>query len=240
MGGRVVGIAFQALAGGDSVGYIIPTPVMAHFLDDLARHGGRYTGASRALSPPPPQQHYSPPQQHRAAPCAAAPSAAHCFSRCAHHAAHSAAQKRMRQLFSHRTLNPLPPPSQRPNPEPCRRCRPLPPKTAHNQNKPSRQASATWVRTTRRWRMRDSRLLWQCRPAWRVAGGRGRGGGLCCWRPPRISRTRSLPRRPPLTSPSPPQPARIQKHANVAYIQPYNRRASTSPNSSRWPTRRPR
>lgn len=39
-----VGIAFQSLANADGVGYIIPLPVIYHFLDDLARHDGRFTG----------------------------------------------------------------------------------------------------------------------------------------------------------------------------------------------------
>ncbi|KAI9006818.1 hypothetical protein DFJ74DRAFT_689487 [Hyaloraphidium curvatum] len=41
---RFVGIAFQSLTQAEGVGYIIPLPVIHHFLEDLARHGGRYTG----------------------------------------------------------------------------------------------------------------------------------------------------------------------------------------------------
>ncbi|KAG2424070.1 hypothetical protein HYH02_015249 [Chlamydomonas schloesseri] len=39
---QCVGIAFQALVGSDveNVGYVIPTPVVAHFLDDYVRTGG--------------------------------------------------------------------------------------------------------------------------------------------------------------------------------------------------------
>ncbi|KIZ01125.1 Protease Do-like 10 [Monoraphidium neglectum] len=43
LGSNVVGIAFQCLTGGDGVGYVIPVPVINHFLRDLERHG-RYTG----------------------------------------------------------------------------------------------------------------------------------------------------------------------------------------------------
>ena len=41
---RAVGIAFQCLTAGENIGYVIPTPVINHFLDDLGRHGGVYTG----------------------------------------------------------------------------------------------------------------------------------------------------------------------------------------------------
>ncbi|KAI9032969.1 trypsin-like cysteine/serine peptidase domain-containing protein [Hyaloraphidium curvatum] len=40
---RFVGIAFQALTQSQNVGYIIPVPVVWHFLEDLERNG-RYTG----------------------------------------------------------------------------------------------------------------------------------------------------------------------------------------------------
>eukprot|EP01133_Synstelium_polycarpum_P000463 gene463-555_t len=43
MDGKVVGIAFQNLAGASSVGFIIPTPVINRFLDDIAKNG-RFTG----------------------------------------------------------------------------------------------------------------------------------------------------------------------------------------------------
>jgi hypothetical protein len=45
LGANVVGIAFQCLTGGDGVGYVIPVPVISHFLKDLERHGNQYTGA---------------------------------------------------------------------------------------------------------------------------------------------------------------------------------------------------
>lgn len=43
--GECVGIAFQSLAGGDAenIGYVIPTPVIQHFLSDF-RQNGRFTG----------------------------------------------------------------------------------------------------------------------------------------------------------------------------------------------------
>ncbi|KAI7842528.1 hypothetical protein COHA_003882 [Chlorella ohadii] len=43
--GEVVGIAFQSYAGSDAenIGYVIPTPVIAHFLDDY-RANGDFTG----------------------------------------------------------------------------------------------------------------------------------------------------------------------------------------------------
>lgn len=43
MGDHVVGIAFQCLTSGENIGYIIPVPVINHFLEDLERNG-RYTG----------------------------------------------------------------------------------------------------------------------------------------------------------------------------------------------------
>lgn len=44
LGDKVVGIAFQCLTSGENIGYIIPVPVISHFLQDLERHGGKYTG----------------------------------------------------------------------------------------------------------------------------------------------------------------------------------------------------
>ena len=44
--GRVIGIAFQSMAGSgdaENISYIIPTPVVNHFIDDFERNG-RYTG----------------------------------------------------------------------------------------------------------------------------------------------------------------------------------------------------
>ncbi|GLI64114.1 hypothetical protein VaNZ11_007289 [Volvox africanus] len=43
-GDQVVGLAFQSLVGAENTGYVIPTPVVHHFLTDLDRHGGKYTG----------------------------------------------------------------------------------------------------------------------------------------------------------------------------------------------------
>jgi S1-C subfamily serine protease len=40
--GKIVGIAFQAMADSNNIGYMIPTPVIKHFLDDLK--DGRYDG----------------------------------------------------------------------------------------------------------------------------------------------------------------------------------------------------
>lgn len=44
LGDHVVGIAFQCLTSGENIGYIIPVPVINHFLEDLERHDGKYTG----------------------------------------------------------------------------------------------------------------------------------------------------------------------------------------------------
>jgi len=41
--GRVVGVAFQALMSSNNIGYVIPKPVIAHFLQDVDVHGG-YSG----------------------------------------------------------------------------------------------------------------------------------------------------------------------------------------------------
>ncbi|GAM25013.1 hypothetical protein SAMD00019534_081880 [Acytostelium subglobosum LB1] len=43
MDGKVVGIAFQNLTGASSVGFIIPTPVVQRFLNDVERNG-KFTG----------------------------------------------------------------------------------------------------------------------------------------------------------------------------------------------------
>jgi S1-C subfamily serine protease len=37
--GRVIGVAFEVLSDADNVGYIIPVPIVRHFLQDLQRHG---------------------------------------------------------------------------------------------------------------------------------------------------------------------------------------------------------
>ena len=39
-GSRVVGVAFESLEYADNIGYIIPIPVVRHFLADIAREGG--------------------------------------------------------------------------------------------------------------------------------------------------------------------------------------------------------
>jgi S1-C subfamily serine protease len=39
----VVGVAFQNLVGAENIGFIIPTPVVDHFLKDVDSHG-QYTG----------------------------------------------------------------------------------------------------------------------------------------------------------------------------------------------------
>lgn len=41
-GGELVGIVMQGDAGADNIGYMVPTPVIGHFLDDVA--DGRYDG----------------------------------------------------------------------------------------------------------------------------------------------------------------------------------------------------
>ncbi|KEP60347.1 UNVERIFIED_CONTAM: serine protease [Hammondia hammondi] len=42
--GRVVGVAFQGFDNAQNIGYIVPTTVIKHFLDDVKRHKGVYTG----------------------------------------------------------------------------------------------------------------------------------------------------------------------------------------------------
>ncbi|MBN2401287.1 MAG: trypsin-like peptidase domain-containing protein [Spirochaetes bacterium] len=42
--GRVVGIAFQAITDSSNIGYMIPTPIIIHFLDDI--QDGQYDGFS--------------------------------------------------------------------------------------------------------------------------------------------------------------------------------------------------
>lgn len=44
---KVVGIAFQCLTAGENIGYIIPVPVINHFLEDLDRHNGRWVQAEQ-------------------------------------------------------------------------------------------------------------------------------------------------------------------------------------------------
>ena len=43
LGDKVVGVAFQHLQGADNIGYVIPAPVVRHFLADIERTG-RYRG----------------------------------------------------------------------------------------------------------------------------------------------------------------------------------------------------
>lgn len=44
---RVVGVAFCSLQGAENIGYIIPTPIILHFLEDVHRNKGAYTGFVR-------------------------------------------------------------------------------------------------------------------------------------------------------------------------------------------------
>eukprot|EP00741_Cyanophora_paradoxa_P006951 tig00001065_g6725.t1 len=41
--GKLIGVAFETLVDAENIGYIIPVPVLEHFLEDIARHD-RYTG----------------------------------------------------------------------------------------------------------------------------------------------------------------------------------------------------
>lgn len=43
---KIVGVAFQSLMGADNIGYIIPTPIIEHFIEDVQRNG-QYLGFSR-------------------------------------------------------------------------------------------------------------------------------------------------------------------------------------------------
>eukprot|EP01134_Creolimax_fragrantissima_P003580 CFRG3580T1 len=45
-GDKVVGVAFQHLPGAENIGYVIPVPIIKHFLNDVERHG-MYTGFCR-------------------------------------------------------------------------------------------------------------------------------------------------------------------------------------------------
>jgi len=40
--GKIVGIAMQSLSSADNIGYLVPTPIIKHFLDDIK--DGKYTG----------------------------------------------------------------------------------------------------------------------------------------------------------------------------------------------------
>jgi len=41
---EVVGVAFQSLEMADNIGYVVPVNVVTHFLEDVRRHSGRFTG----------------------------------------------------------------------------------------------------------------------------------------------------------------------------------------------------
>lgn len=40
LGGRVAGVAFQAYTSSENVGYVIPSVIMQHFLDNVSRNNG--------------------------------------------------------------------------------------------------------------------------------------------------------------------------------------------------------
>jgi hypothetical protein len=42
-------VAFQHVPGAENVGYVIPTPIVQHFLTDIERHG-QFTGFCRCVS----------------------------------------------------------------------------------------------------------------------------------------------------------------------------------------------
>jgi S1-C subfamily serine protease len=44
MGEQVIGVAFETLVNADNIGYIIPIPVLTHFLQDIETHNGAYRG----------------------------------------------------------------------------------------------------------------------------------------------------------------------------------------------------
>lgn len=44
LGTKVVGVCFETLINAENIGYIIPVPVIHHFLEDIQRHKGNYTG----------------------------------------------------------------------------------------------------------------------------------------------------------------------------------------------------
>jgi len=44
LGTKVVGVCFETLLNAENIGYIIPVPVIQHFLEDIQRHNGNYTG----------------------------------------------------------------------------------------------------------------------------------------------------------------------------------------------------
>jgi S1-C subfamily serine protease len=44
MGTKVVGVCFETLLNAENIGYIIPVPVIKHFLRDIEKNAGNYTG----------------------------------------------------------------------------------------------------------------------------------------------------------------------------------------------------
>ena len=44
MNNEVVGVAFQSLDGAENIGFIIPVPIITHFLQDVERSKGNYVG----------------------------------------------------------------------------------------------------------------------------------------------------------------------------------------------------
>jgi hypothetical protein len=42
--GKVVGVAFQSLISAENIGYVVPVNVVQHFLEDIRRNKGKYTG----------------------------------------------------------------------------------------------------------------------------------------------------------------------------------------------------
>ncbi len=40
---QVIGVAFQSMVGVENIGFIIPVPIIKHFLNDIELHG-HYTG----------------------------------------------------------------------------------------------------------------------------------------------------------------------------------------------------
>jgi len=44
MGTKVVGVCFETLINAENIGYIIPVHVILHFLQDIEKHSGNYTG----------------------------------------------------------------------------------------------------------------------------------------------------------------------------------------------------
>jgi len=49
-GGKVVGLAFQNLPGMDNIGYVIPTPIIRRFLEDIATDAGKAKARAKAMA----------------------------------------------------------------------------------------------------------------------------------------------------------------------------------------------